>query len=110
MVMPTITVETFKKEIAEIFKADQCAIVVGAGVTSSSVEGNVDCTWKGLLKSGLNRCQALNSLTPEWLNRKYKDLEEGDMFSLLSVAYEVEGRLKYPNLLAFKDWLENEIR
>lgn len=102
-------VDDLKKELVE----GHVIVVVGSGVSLAvadrkgvSVDDSV-AGWKGLLRHAIIYCNDLDPSDENWLPRKLKSLEAGDLGEMVALATEVEYRLKENEV--FQNWLETTV-
>jgi hypothetical protein len=98
-----MTLEKLKQRIAD----QHVAIVAGTGVSLSATRGASCASWSGLLRHGIRRCVALGTCNERWAERKEQGLKEGDVDEWISVASEVEKKLKAAG--AFREWLQETL-
>jgi hypothetical protein len=82
--------EDLKKAIAE----KRVLVVVGAGVSMASTEGDPCAGWRGLIEHGISRCVQVARSLPRGWERRWRDvLAEGDADEWILAAEEVTRRL-----------------
>src|SRR5262245_10132547 len=88
----------------------QVIAIVGAGV-SIGATGADTASWIGLLKDGIARCEEVGNPRPNpgWGERQRAALDDGQLDELLSVASQIERRLRAPNGGEYRGWLRESV-
>lgn len=99
--------EDLKKQI----KDNQMVVFAGTGISRAASGNHSAADWRGLLKDGIARCEALYSRTirPNWGDHARADAESTDLDDMLSVAQKIERKLGGPKGGEFKKWLRETV-
>src|SRR3954467_8376972 len=84
--------DALKAELAERIAAKRVLVVVGTGVSLAATGGEKLASWKDLIANRVERLVELGLRDAKWAAAQ-KDLLEGDINDLLSVAEQVSHRL-----------------
>jgi tetratricopeptide (TPR) repeat protein len=85
-------------------------IVVGAGVSLATTQGNDLASWQGLLRHGVQRCSSVCQPLPErWTERLLAQIESGDMVELLAAADNISRRLGGSKAGEYGRWLSDTV-
>ncbi|MEM7310653.1 MAG: SUMF1/EgtB/PvdO family nonheme iron enzyme [Planctomycetota bacterium] len=98
------------RDLADRIARGEAVVIAGAGVARATTHQAPD--WKGLLRSGVERCSALDragELPKRWAERQLGALDEGDLDELLGVATQVTRRLGGSTDPEFRAWLRDTI-
>jgi NACHT domain/SIR2-like domain len=82
-------------------------VVVGSGVTISATAAARTASWRGLLESGIERCERDLPLPPGWASRQRENLAVADLDELLSLAGLIETKLGAPSSGEYRQWLRD---
>lgn len=103
--------DTLIEDLKRAIAAQQCIVVVGAGVSVAATSGAGCASWTGLMKNGVARCQELfsHSLPPNWANRLQQEIESGDIDDLVGAAEKISKKLKAPEGGEYRRWLDESV-
>lgn len=79
-----------KSELKQALNDKKCVVIVGTGVTMGATNRLPTSSWQGLLKSGAERCAALEpSLQTKWRLRQIDDIDSNDLDNMLGAATQI---------------------
>ncbi len=97
-------------DLRRLVERQQAIFMVGSGISFGATDDPC-ANWRGLLLNGADRC--LSSFVPklgeDWIERKRKQIECGDVEELVSVAGEIASRLGGPSGMQFRNWLRDSV-
>jgi hypothetical protein len=96
-------------DLREQIARGQAIAIVGAGVSIGASGNAPAASWVGLLKLGIDRCEAVARPPAGWTARQRAVLDTGDRDELLGVAEQVSRRLGYPNSGEWRRWLRETV-
>ncbi|HWV64451.1 hypothetical protein, partial [Chitinophaga sp.] len=98
------------KNFENAIRSKKAVLVVGAGVSLATTHDSL-AGWDGLLRNGVATCKSHfpDSLDEKWVERRYRDLEEGDVYDKLNVATQVMDRFRKRGEGVLQTWLEATI-
>lgn len=102
--MDSMLVDALTQEL----KKHRVLAVVGTGVSIAATNNQIAASWKGLLNTGIDRCERLVPCPPDWAGRVRAQVE-GDMIDLLCAAENVVQRLGAPDGGEYAKWLSDTI-
>lgn len=100
--MVRATVVDLRREIEN----GQFLVIVGAGVSIAATQSNAVASWKGLLRSGVDRCEP--RCPSGWADRVRGQID-GDLVDLLCAAENISQRLNAPGGADYAAWLEDTV-
>ncbi|MGF6928265.1 tetratricopeptide (TPR) repeat protein [Chitinophaga sp. W2I13] len=98
------------KRLLKAIRSNKAIVLAGAGVSIATTNDPLS-SWNGLLRHGVMTCKNHFSDKPDekWIERRYRDLEEGDVYDKLNVATQVMDRFGKLGKELFEAWLERTI-
>jgi tetratricopeptide (TPR) repeat protein len=103
--MPYSPVNDLRQEIAK----GHVLVVVGTGVSLAATDGESVASWQGLLKDGVERCQALQGLSDSVADALRADIDSGSLKRLLSAASKIRRVLGTPDESEVRIWLRDTV-
>ena len=98
--MPNIFLDALKEKLKE----HSVVTILGAGVSISATGSASVASWRGLLRDGVSRCEAVvRPLPNDWAARARGDIESADRHDLLTGAERVSDRLQSRHVLCWRD-------
>jgi hypothetical protein len=92
--MSTTENEFLLQDLKTQLSSGHAVVVVGAGVSLASTNGQPEASWAGLLKAGARRCtDVVPNLPPGWAERVASEIDSGDIDDLLSAAEKISSKL-----------------
>ena len=105
--------DTLISDLREAVQSKRALILVGAGVTSATIDEAEISSWPDLLKHGLARIVGLGRLSEKrhrhYLNGLYLALEDGDTEGLLEVAGVIQRNLDGSRGGEYRKWLRESV-
>lgn len=98
------------EELSRFIAKKQAIFVAGAGITISATEDPVNCSWRGLLGLGLQRCQEIQAaVDPSWVAAVLAKITSSDTASLIEGAQEIQSCLQSKPGGHFRKWLATTV-
>ena len=98
------------QELRDVIARKEVVLVVGTGVSVSATKNAPRASWKGLLFSGVKRCQEMKpALSGRWAERRRDDIERGTAAEMIAAADLITDELKGLAPGEFAQWLEDEV-
>jgi hypothetical protein len=97
-------------ELSRFIARKQAIFVAGAGITISATGDPVNCSWQGLLRLGLQRCQEVQAaVDPGWVATVLAKITSSDPASLIEGAQEIQLCLQSKPGSHFRKWLATTV-
>lgn len=104
--MPSFLVD----ELTESISKKRAIIVAGAGISISATGDPVNCSWQGLLRSGLKRCQEIQpTLDTGWVTKVETKITSSSTSSLIKGAHDIQTFLEKKPGGHFRKWLASTV-
>ena len=106
MIQNSFILRELKRDIAR----GRIVVLVGTGISAASSGNHAYTNWRGLLRSGVDKCLTFGAASPapNWKACQHSALDEGDLIDMLGVAQQVESRLRAAGG-EFARWLKETI-
>src|SRR4051794_27112272 len=106
--------DELRNSLLEAIRSGQAVVIVGAGVSIAAsqnpqVDGQYVASWPGLLRHGLQRCEALGRMKEKAISSYGDLLEEGDADDFVTVAAAITTKLGGPQGGEFARWLADTV-